>query len=96
MFVLLSLLSLLSQETFEAPAFRTMEGVEVSLWASSPLLHNPTAIDVDAKGRVWVTEGVRYRRWNGRNPGIERIGDRVVIVSDEDGDGRAETSKVFV
>lgn len=79
-------------ERFEAP-----DGVEVSLWAESPNVYNPTAIDVDPKGRVWVTEAVNYRRWGGRNPGVDHPeGDRVVILEDADGDGVAESSKVFV
>ena len=70
-------------ERFEAP-----KGVEVSLWAESPQVYNPTAIDVDPSGRVWVTEAVNYRRWGGRNPGIDHsAGDRVVILEDADGDG---------
>lgn len=40
--------------------FRVPEGLEVTLWAASPLLFNPTNIDVDRDGRIWVAEGVRY------------------------------------
>ena len=35
--------------------------LEVSLFASEPDLVNPTCIDVDPQGRVWVCEGVNYR-----------------------------------
>ena len=60
-------------------------------------MRNPTAMDVDARGRVWVTEAVNYRQWDGRNPGAhEEKGDRVVILEDADGDGVAESSKTFV
>ena len=77
---------------FEAP-----EGASVTLWAESPLLFNPTAIDVDPRGRVWVAEAVNYRRWGGRNPGRDHSsGDRIVILEDTDGDGAADSSKVFV
>ncbi|MEE8468036.1 MAG: PVC-type heme-binding CxxCH protein, partial [Planctomycetota bacterium] len=77
--------------------FLVPEGLEVTLWAASPLLFNPTAMDVDARGRVWVTEAVNYRRWGGRNPGREHAGgDRVVILEDTDGDGAADSSHVFV
>jgi putative membrane-bound dehydrogenase-like protein len=77
---------------FEAPP-----GLAVTLFSESPQVFNPTAMDVDRQGRVWVTEGVNYRQWNGRNPGLHRPeGDRVVILEDRDGDGVAETSKVFV
>ena len=79
-------------DRFEAP-----EGVVVSLWAESPQLYNPAAIDVDPKGRVWVAEAVNYRRWGGRNPGVDHPeGDRIVILEDTDGDGAADSSKVFV
>ncbi|MDG2149654.1 MAG: DUF1080 domain-containing protein [Planctomycetota bacterium] len=73
------------------------DGLEVTLVAESPLLYNPTAMDVDARGRLWVTEAVNYRRWNGRNPGHELPGgDRVVILEDTTGDGVYDASKVFV
>ncbi|MEM1452764.1 MAG: PVC-type heme-binding CxxCH protein [Planctomycetota bacterium] len=78
--------------TFELP-----DGLEVELWAESPDLFNPTAIDVDARGRLWVAEAVNYRQWNGRNPGKHfDEGDRIVILEDTDGDGACDTSKVFV
>ncbi len=78
--------------TFELP-----DGLEVTLWAESPSLFNPTAIDVDARGRLWVCEAVNYRQWNGRNPGKHfDEGDRVVILEDTDGDGVCDDSKVFV
>ncbi len=77
-------------------ALEVAPGLEVSLWAESPLLYNPTAMDVDEAGRLWVAEAVNYRKWGGRNPGLEfPEGDRVVVLSDEDGDGVAETSTVF-
>ena len=77
-------------------SFDCPEGLEVALFASSPALFNPTAIDVDAAGRVWVAEGVNYRRWNGRNPGLEHpAGDRIVVLEDVDGDGTCDTSTVF-
>ncbi len=77
-------------------AFELTEGLSVRLWAESPDLYNPTAIDVDARGRVWVTEAVNYRKWTGNNQGREHPdGDRVVVLEDRDGDGRAEHSTVF-
>ncbi len=77
--------------------FQIDPSLEVALWAESPQLFNPTAIDVDARGRVWVAEGVDYRQWNGRNPGLHRDeGDRIVILEDSDGDGRCDKAKTFV
>ncbi|KAA3614362.1 MAG: DUF1080 domain-containing protein [Planctomycetota bacterium] len=73
-----------------------LPGLEVKLWAESPLLFNPTAIDLDERGRLWLTEAVNYRKWNGRNPGRDHPqGDRVVILEDRDGDGLADHSRVF-
>ncbi|GJM20699.1 MAG: hypothetical protein DHS20C15_06140 [Planctomycetota bacterium] len=77
--------------------FDLPEGLSATLWAESPQLFNPTAMDVDAQGRLWVTEAVNYRTWDGRNPGRRHPeGDRVVVLEDRDGDGQAETSTVFV
>jgi putative membrane-bound dehydrogenase-like protein len=72
--------------------FRVPEGFEVTLWAESPLLYNPTNIDVDRDGRIWVAEGVRYRSHHARRP----EGDRIVVLQDADRDGRAETTHTFV
>jgi putative membrane-bound dehydrogenase-like protein len=80
----------------EAPAmpldsFVLPEGLEITPWAASPMLFNPTNLDIDHKGRVWVTEGVDYRGKSGRQP----EGDRIVILEDTNGDGKADSSKVF-
>lgn len=72
--------------------FTVPKDLEVTLWAQSPMLRNPTNIDIDAQGRIWVTEGVNYRRHATRDP----KGDRVVILEDTDKDGRADKSTVFV
>ena len=65
--------------------------LEITLWADSPLLANPTNFDVDASGRIWVTEGVNYRRSKTRDGG-----DQVVVLEDTDLDGVADKSTVFV
>ena len=72
--------------------FTVPDGLEVTVWAQSPMLKNPTNIDIDAAGRIWVTEGVNYRRHKERDP----KGDRVVVLEDTDGDGRADKSTTFV
>lgn len=69
--------------------------LEVELFASEPMLRNPTNMDIDAKGRVWITEAYNYRnKLNPRNP-YDAKGDRILIMEDTDGDGKADTSKVF-
>src|ERR671912_2229139 len=37
------------------------DGLEVKTMATEPVLKNPTNIDVDENGRVWVTEAYNYR-----------------------------------
>jgi len=72
--------------------FRVPDGFEVTVWATSPLLHNPTNIDIDRDGRIWVAEGVRYRRHHERQP----EGDRIVVLQDTNGDGKADATHTFV
>ena len=75
--------------------FQVPEGLEVTVWARSPMLANPTNLDIDAQGRVWVTEGVNYRVYN--KGGKRRPeGDRVVVLSDTKGTGKADTANTFV
>src|SRR6266704_3377757 len=85
---------------FEAAAkslsgFETGEGLAVSLFAAEPMVRNPTDMDIDERGRVWITEGVNYRSsfkpWGTLQP----AGDRIVILEDTDGDGRADKETVF-
>jgi len=78
--------------------FTLPEDLEISLWAESPMFFNPTNIDVDARGRVWVAEAVNYRGFNNlkADPLNHPAGDRIMILSDTDNDGRADSSKVFV
>src|SRR5690349_13619621 len=71
------------------------DGLQVELFAAEPMLVNPTSIDVDHLGRVWVCEAVNYRRINFGRPILRPEGDRIVILEDTDGDGRADTSTVF-
>jgi hypothetical protein len=39
--------------------FQVPDGLEITVWASTPMLRNPTNIDIDKDGRIWVAEGVR-------------------------------------
>ncbi len=72
--------------------FTVPEGFELTVWAQAPQLRNPTNMDVDAQGRIWVAEGVNYRLHDKR----DKDGDRIVVLEDTDGDGRADKSTVFV
>ena len=78
-----------------ANLFKVPDGLEVTLWARSPMLANPTNIDFDAQGRLWVNEGVNYRVYN--KGGKRRPeGDRVIILSDTKGAGVADSVQTFV
>lgn len=65
--------------------------LKAQLFASEPMILSPSAIDVDARGRVWVCEVVNYRRHQGKRP----EGDRIVILEDTNGDAKADKSTVF-
>src|SRR5436190_2301689 len=78
----------------ELKSLKVPEGLEISLFASEPMVRNPANMDIDSKGRVWVTEGANYRlfqKWGKLRP----EGDRIVILEDTDGDGAADTEKTF-
>lgn len=71
------------------------EGLEVTLFASEPMFSNPTNMDIDSRGRVWITEAFNYRnQYNPKNP-VRAEGDRIMILEDSDGDGVADKSKVY-
>ncbi|HSU52627.1 MAG TPA: PVC-type heme-binding CxxCH protein [Candidatus Dormibacteraeota bacterium] len=78
-----------------ANQFKTAEGLQVSLFASEPMVRNPTDFDIDERGRVWVAEGVNYRSSFQRWGTLESAGDRIVILEDTNGDGLADKQTVF-
>jgi putative membrane-bound dehydrogenase-like protein len=72
-------------------SMKTAEGLEVTLWASEPGMVNPTDMDVDERGRVWVLEGANYR-----GSRLRPAGDRIMVLEDKDQDGVCDTYRVFV
>ncbi len=76
-------------------SFTTHTGLAVKQFAAEPMLTNPTNIDVDERGRVWVCEAQNYRL--PFNPTFKErtAGDRILILEDTDHDGVADTKKVF-
>jgi len=71
--------------------FTVPEGFEVTVWATSPQIFNPTNIDFDERGRMFVAEGVNYRGKKGRR----KEGDRIVVLEDTLGAGKADKVTVF-
>ncbi|MCA9117091.1 MAG: PQQ-dependent sugar dehydrogenase, partial [Planctomycetaceae bacterium] len=100
--VLLGLvLSLTGAETEEVrtpekalAGLKVRDGLECTLFAAEPLLLSPSNIDVDHRGRVWVCEVVNYRGFRNKHP-FREAGDRILILEDTTGDGRADSQKVF-
>lgn len=74
--------------------FKAHKGIEIQQFASEPMMINPTNIDIDEKGRVWVCEAQNYRAFTHDHPQRDE-GDRILILEDTDGDGQADKSKVF-
>ncbi|MBA4015896.1 MAG: hypothetical protein C0483_01775 [Pirellula sp.] len=74
----------------ELKSLTVPDGMELKLFASEPLITNPAAIDIDTHGRVWVAEIQWYRR-AAKNPPA----DKIKVLEDTDGDGRADKVTVF-
>jgi putative membrane-bound dehydrogenase-like protein len=68
--------------------------LQIKTMATEPMLKNPTNIDVDERGRVWVNEAYNYRPAINGNP-VNALGDRIMILEDTNGDGIADTAKIF-
>ncbi len=74
--------------------FTLAEGFEVSLWASEvdfPDLDNPVQFAFDPQGRMWVTTMPSYPMYLPGHP----VDDKVLILSDADRDGMADTQIIF-
>ena len=95
--ILFSAAALLAQSTPLASVrgLKAADGLQVTLWAAEPLVVNPTNLDIDERGRVWYLEAVNYRRQLKNLPDLRKEGDRIVILEDTNGDGRADKRKVF-
>ena len=78
-------------ETFEmAP------GYEIELFASEEDfsdLANPVQLSFDTEGRLWVATMPSYPHYK---PGDEKPDDKLIILEDTDGDGRADKHTTFV
>jgi len=78
-----------------ATQIKAAPGLQATLFAAEPMVNNPTNIDVDSRGRVWVAEGQNYRMTHKKDlPRIEGA-DKIKILEDTDGDGRADKVTVF-
>ncbi len=67
------------------------QGFKATLFAAEPDVVQPIAMTMDARGRLWVVEGMSYPTWQ-KTPSGQ---DRVIILEDKDGDGHFDSKKVF-
>ena len=74
--------------------FKMGEGFEINLFATEedfPELANPVSLNFDSKGRMWVSTMPSYPHWKPKT----KLEDKLLILTDTDGDGEANTCKVF-
>ncbi len=74
---------------------RVPAGFKLELFADEkkfPELAKPVQINFDNKGRLWVSCMPTYPQWK---PGDPKPGDKLLILEDNDGDGKADKCKVF-
>jgi putative heme-binding domain-containing protein len=73
------------------PQWEVDPNLEISLYAENPLLAKPIHMNFDERGRLWVASSEVYPQIK---PGQEQT-DKIIILEDTDGDGKAEKSTIF-
>ena len=68
-------------------------GFRATLFAAEPDVQNPIALCFDTRGRLWIAENYTYAERALRFDLTLR--DRILIFEDTDGDGRADSRRVF-
>ncbi len=71
------------------------QGYKIEQWATEqefPDLANPVQMAFDNQGRLWVATMPSYPHWR---PGDPRPNDKLLILEDTDGDGKADKQSVF-
>lgn len=76
----------------ECKGFKLPPGFEITLFASEPDISKPINMEFDERGRLWVTTTIEYPM--PAAPGRGR--DRIMILEDTDGDGKADKFTPFV
>src|SRR5262245_8918507 len=74
----------------ELARMQPAEEFDVALFAAEPMIANPSAIDVDSHGRVWVAE-IQWYRSQAKDPPA----DKIKVLEDTDGDGKADKVTTF-
>ncbi|MFM8214077.1 MAG: PVC-type heme-binding CxxCH protein, partial [Pirellula sp.] len=77
----------------DAAAHMTVpEGFHVQLAAGEPQVHQPVAMALDHRGRLWVAEAYTYPKRAPEGQGI----DKIIILEDTNQDGVFDTRKQFI
>ncbi len=75
----------------ERRSFVVADGFEVNLFAADPVLAKPIQMNFDPAGRLWLVSSEVYPQIL---PG-QTANDKVLVLEDRNGDGRADTTSVF-
>ncbi|GAB3030554.1 PVC-type heme-binding CxxCH protein [Spirosoma pulveris] len=75
----------------ELASFKVADGFEVTLFAAEPLVAKPIQMNWDADGRLWVVSSTAYPHLKTG----EQANDKIFVVEDTDGDGKADKSTIF-
>ena len=75
----------------ELDNFELLDGYAINLFAADPMLANPIHMVWDSRGRLWVACSWSYPQIQ---PG-KIADDKIIILEDTDGDGKADKSTVF-
>jgi putative heme-binding domain-containing protein len=76
------------------PKMTVAQGMKVNLFASEkdfPELAKPVQMAFDTKGRLWVAVWPSYPHWKPK----EEMNDKLLVLEDTDGDGKADRCTVF-
>lgn len=75
----------------QLPEFTVAPGLEISLFAESPMLAKPVQMNFDPQGRLWVACSAIYPQIEPNQPAT----DKIIVLEDKNGDGKADTSTTF-
>lgn len=76
-----------------ASRMQVPDGFKVNVFAAEPDVQNPIGMAWDQRGRLWIAENYTYAE---RSQQFDlSLRDRVLVLEDSNGDGRADSRKVF-
>jgi putative membrane-bound dehydrogenase-like protein len=68
------------------------DGFKATVFAAEPDVHQPIAMALDDRGRVWIAENHDYPSWK---PPEQAGKCRIMVYDDENGDGRHDKATLF-